>query len=85
MKVGELSVRVQGTNSASKRVAGELVSPGGDPCSGMKREKRLRMRGSLLLSEGARRLRDEEGRRLTSEGGWMMAWLLKLEGLCVGC
>lgn len=67
MKVGELSVRIQGKNSASKKVAGELVSLGGDPCSGTKREKRLRMRGSLLLSEGARRLRDEEGRRLTSE------------------
>lgn len=28
MKVGEPSVRVPGTNSASKEVAGELVSPG---------------------------------------------------------
>lgn len=65
---------VQGTDSPSKRVAGEVVFPGESHVSGMKREKRMGMRGRLLLLEGGRRLSDGRGRSLTSEG-MDEAWL----------
>lgn len=78
---GKLYVGVQGTNSPSKRVAGEVVFPGEIHISSMKREKRMGMRGSLLLLEAGRSLRNGKGGGLTSEG-MDEAWLqTEAEGL----
>lgn len=63
-----------------------MVFPGEIHISSMTREKRMGMRGSLLLLEGGRRLRDGKGGSLTSEGideEWLqteaeglMCWML---------
>lgn len=55
-------------NRSVKRAAGEVVSPAEIHIPSMKGEKRLRLRGSLHVSEGGRRLRDGAAEVLINEG-----------------